>query len=93
MMSWFVHSEDKILGPYTAEKVLDDIKNGIISYSCFIWAKGQVEWISIADWEENLESYSKGPNSSTPQLWKLSSKLSQSSTHGPRQNYTSDVSV
>lgn len=55
-MTWFVHHDEKILGPFTTEKILDDLKDGEISYGAYIWSKGQVEWIPISDWESNLDN-------------------------------------
>jgi hypothetical protein len=54
-MTWFVHHDEKILGPFSTEKILADLKDGELSYGAFIWSKGQVEWIPISDWENNLE--------------------------------------
>lgn len=54
-MTWFVHHDEKILGPFSTEKILKDLKDGEISYGAYIWSKGQVEWIPVSDWENNLE--------------------------------------
>ncbi len=54
-MTWFVHHDEKILGPFTTDKILQDLKDGEISYGAYIWSKGQVEWIPVSDWESNLD--------------------------------------
>ncbi len=55
-MTWFIHHDEKILGPFTTDKILNDLKEGEISYGAYIWSKGQVEWIPVSDWENNLEN-------------------------------------
>ena len=55
-MTWFIHHDEKILGPYTTEKILKDLKDGEISYGAYIWSKGQVEWVPVSDWENNLDN-------------------------------------
>ena len=71
-MTWFVHHEEKILGPFSTEQVLKDLQNGELSYSAYIWAKGQVEWVPISEWESNLDSMIS-PDEKPNQLWKLRS--------------------
>ncbi len=69
-MTWFVHHEEKILGPFTTEKILQDLKTGEISYGAYIWSKGQVEWLPVADWESNLEKI-LAQSGSDHKKWKL----------------------
>ncbi len=61
-MTWFVHHDEKILGPFTTEKILKDLKDGEISYGAYIWSKGQVEWVPVSDWEGNLDKMSAMTN-------------------------------
>lgn len=72
-MTWFVHFDEKIIGPFPTEKILEDLAGGEISYSAYIWAKGQVEWVPISEWEENLENYSVAQAQKPDQLWKIRS--------------------
>lgn len=55
-MTWFIHHDEKILGPFSTEKILKSLKDGDISYGAYIWSKGQVEWVPISDWENNLDN-------------------------------------
>lgn len=57
-MTWFVHHDEKILGPFTTDKILKDLKDGEISYGAYVWSKGQVEWVPLSDWEGNLANLS-----------------------------------
>ena len=72
-MTWFVHFDEKIMGPYSTQKVLESLASGDISYSAYIWAKGQVEWVPVSEWEENLETYSVADSHKPDQLWKIRS--------------------
>ncbi len=69
-MTWFVHHDEKILGPLTTDKILKDLKDGEISYGAYIWSKGQVEWLPLSEWEENLDNLSALTNGSQ-KLWKV----------------------
>lgn len=69
-MTWFVHHDEKILGPFTTEKIIKDLKEGELSYAAYIWSKGQVEWIAISDWESNLDNL-RAAQESNGHLWKL----------------------
>lgn len=71
-MTWFIHFDEKILGPFPTEQVLKNLQNGDLSYSAYIWAKGQVEWVPIAEWEANLDTL-VSPDEKPNQLWKLRS--------------------
>lgn len=69
-MTWFVHHDEKILGPFTSTKILQDLKSGEISYGAYVWSKGQVEWIPVSDWEINLDAL-VAQSDSSKQKWKL----------------------
>ena len=69
-MTWFVHHDEKILGPFSTEKILQGLKDGEISYGAYIWSKGQVEWLAVAEWESNLEKI-LATSEGSPQKWKL----------------------
>ncbi len=61
-MTWFVHHDEKILGPFSTEKILKDLKDGEISYGAYIWSKGQVEWVPVSDWENSLDELTAKAN-------------------------------
>ena len=69
-MTWFVHHDEKILGPFSTDKILQDLKDGEISYGAYIWSKGQVEWIPVSDWESNLDKLTE-LSSGSHKKWKL----------------------
>lgn len=69
-MTWFVHHDEKILGPFTTDKILKDLKDGEISYGAYIWSKGQVEWVAVSDWERNLDKMS-AMTDSDGKKWKI----------------------
>ena len=69
-MTWFVHHDEKILGPFSTEKILQDLKDGEISYGAYIWSKGQVEWVPVSEWENNLDNLMAYSDQSKG-LWKL----------------------
>lgn len=71
-MTWFIHFDEKILGPFATEQVLSSLQSGELSYSAYIWAKGQVEWVPVSEWESNLDSL-VSPNENSNQQWKLRS--------------------
>ena len=73
-MSWFLNVDDKILGPFPANQVLEDLKAGRVPYSSYIWAKGQIEWISISEWEDNFDTITRTDMSKQlEQTWKIRS--------------------
>lgn len=49
---------------------MSDLRSGELSYSAYIWAKGQVEWIPMADWENQLETFEENQHR-TEQKWKV----------------------
>lgn len=57
-MTWFIHHDEKILGPFSTAKILRDLKEGELSYAAYIWSKGQVEWLPISEWENNIDKLS-----------------------------------
>ncbi len=69
-MTWFIHSEEKILGPFATDKILKDLKSGELSYGAYIWSKGQVEWTPIAEWENNLANL-LAMGDQSQQKWRL----------------------
>ena len=69
-MTWFVHHEEKILGPFSTDKILKDLKDGELSYGAHIWSKGQVEWVPISEWENNLDKL-KALSDGSHKKWKL----------------------
>lgn len=56
---WFVYSEKIVTGPFTTEQVDQCLTAGIWSDECFIWWKGQREWMPITAWREQLEKIVK----------------------------------
>ncbi len=56
---WFVYSENIVTGPFTTEQVDQCMTAGIWSDACFIWWKGQREWMPISSWREQLEKIVK----------------------------------
>ncbi len=70
-MTWFIHLEDKILGPFPTDQILRDLKSGEIGYGAHIWSKGQVEWTPIADWENNLDHLLAMSGDQSQQKWRL----------------------
>lgn len=69
-MTWFVHHDDKILGPFPTSKILKDLRSGDISYGAYVWSKGQVEWVPISDWETNLDGI-VAQSDTAKQRWQL----------------------
>ena len=71
-MKWFLNINDKIEGPHSGEEILAGLSSGHVSYSSYIWAKGQVEWIPISDWEDNYDELMRADsNRSFEQTWKV----------------------
>lgn len=53
--SWFLCSNDVVTGPFTTDQVRAQISGGNVGASCFIWWKGQREWLPLSHWESHLE--------------------------------------
>lgn len=71
-MKWFLNVNDNIQGPYPAEEIMAQLKKGVLPYSALVWAKGQVQWIPLAEWEQNFDQLAKlDIHSQAEQLWKL----------------------
>ncbi len=51
---WFVHSSDVVSGPFDTKGVQEQLSLGNFNANCFIWWKGQREWIPIQLWEAQL---------------------------------------
>ena len=69
-MIWFIHSNEKILGPFSIENILERLQSGDLSYEGYIWSKGQAEWVALADWETNIEKY-RDLNNESEKSWKV----------------------
>jgi hypothetical protein len=53
---WFVYSDDVVNGPFNTETLKQQLTDRKWSETCFIWWKGQREWIPVATWQKNLDS-------------------------------------
>jgi hypothetical protein len=53
---WFVCSHDVVSGPFDTAQVKAHVASGQFGAECFIWWKGQREWIPLATWEAQLDS-------------------------------------
>lgn len=62
---WFVYSEKIVTGPFTTEQVDQCLTAGIWASDCFIWWKGQREWMPISSWREQLDKILKGETESS----------------------------
>ncbi len=51
---WFVYSSEVVSGPFSTEQVREQIQVGRWTSNCFIWWKGQREWMSVDAWETQL---------------------------------------
>lgn len=56
---WFIFSNDVVSGPFDTKGVQDQLKLGSLNSSCFIWWKGQREWMPIQLWETQLKQILK----------------------------------
>lgn len=53
---WFLYSNDVVTGPFSTDDVHSRLSNNELDSQCFIWWKGQREWIPIATWKAELNS-------------------------------------
>lgn len=67
---WFIYSNDVVTGPFSTEQVQTQLSLGQWSSNCFIWWKGQREWMPIRTWEQQLSKILKkeDENSQSP-VW------------------------
>jgi len=71
-MKWFLNINDQIQGPFSAEQILTNFKNGSIPYSSHVWAKGQIEWLPITEWEEHYDKLTQAAvGAQAEQIWKI----------------------
>lgn len=53
--AWFIYSNEVVTGPFDTEAVRNKLQGGQLSARCFIWWKGQREWIPVTTWEAQLD--------------------------------------
>lgn len=53
---WFLYSNDVVTGPFSTDHVHARVASGELGPQCFIWWKGQREWIPIQTWKTELHS-------------------------------------
>jgi hypothetical protein len=56
---WFIYSDNVVTGPFTTEQVDQCLSAGIWSGECFVWWKGQREWMPVKNWKEQLATIVK----------------------------------
>lgn len=54
--AWFLYIDNVVTGPFSTDQVKSKIREEELKAKCFIWWKGQREWVSFASWERDLES-------------------------------------
>ena len=53
--AWFIYSNEVVSGPFDTDTVREKLQDGHLSSGCFVWWKGQREWIQVAAWENQLD--------------------------------------
>ncbi len=56
---WFVYQNDVVSGPFSTDQIQQQLSLGQWANSCFIWWKGQREWMPIRTWEQQLSKILK----------------------------------
>jgi hypothetical protein len=51
---WFLYSNEVVTGPFSTDDVHAKLASGQLEATCFIWWKGQREWIPVQTWQETL---------------------------------------
>jgi hypothetical protein len=59
---WFVFSNDIVSGPFSTENLKDSLNSRQLNANCFVWWKGQREWMSLQTWQQQLEQIIKLEN-------------------------------
>ena len=57
--AWFLYIDNVVSGPFDTDQVKSKIRELDLKAKCFIWWKGQREWIPVSAWERDLESILK----------------------------------
>lgn len=52
---WFIYSNEVVKGPFDTETVREQLNTGALPSNCFIWWKGQREWMPVNLWENQLK--------------------------------------
>lgn len=53
---WFLSTNDVVTGPFTTDDIHSKIAAGqIVQSACYIWWKGQREWMPVTTWQESLD--------------------------------------
>lgn len=73
MNKWFIHSQDLVKGPFTAEDVQVRMSSGDIRGTDLIWGPAQNEWRQVNWWTSNFTSIMAGAAHIAPiQEWHYS---------------------
>ena len=54
--AWFLYIDNVVTGPFSTEQVQSKIGDEQVKAKCFVWWKGQREWIPVSAWERDLNS-------------------------------------
>lgn len=69
---WFVYSNNVVSGPFDTTTVQEQLSLGKMDPTCFIWWKGQREWMPIQLWETQLKQILKTEDDRTQSpVWYL----------------------
>lgn len=54
--AWFLYIDNVVSGPFNTDQVKSKIREENLKAKCFIWWKGQREWIPVSTWEKDLDA-------------------------------------
>lgn len=54
--AWFLYIDNVVSGPFSTDQVKSKIQEDDLKAKCFIWWKGQREWIPVSTWEKDLDA-------------------------------------
>jgi hypothetical protein len=66
---WFVYSQSIVAGPFTTDEVQADVSAGRWTNDCFVWWKGQREWMPLTNWRAQVSKILMQEKHESSQVW------------------------
>lgn len=71
LIEWFVYHKNTVLGPFSTSDVNSQLSAGKIASDSFIWWKGEKDWITVDQWQNNYTNIVKRLESHYNAEWKI----------------------
>lgn len=70
-IEWFIYHKNTVFGPFSTDDVNTHVDSGRFDGECFIWWKGEKDWIPVSQWQQSLPAIIKKLESHYNVEWKI----------------------